>query len=481
MGIKHIEALLPDEFIDIVSNFNRTLITEKIDGAKLTFGFDENNQFYTSREDKGGDRYYSLSDFPNIPSCNAFKGVHDALQQVSCTLFEIIGNNRPIDVEVLYGRQPNSIVYGLNHIVLLPPPDSQVSQTILDQIVNTLSSPLTAIVNIVKTHEGQTLEVWSQIQEWRISTIPKTSSSLFSDIDISDLIYEFTKWLDEIYNNPHTLGMTRREIINCSLSQIYIQHRYHLKLAREELSQEATLKFKLPIKKRLVKFGLQQIKPQFRNVNVYPYEDYGIEGVVVYDPLTNKSTKIVDRDTFTTINEFYYLIRNQIKSVPRIRRSLISNWNMLEEDIYSSFLRNAEKLLKISSMTNVTSIRRSLIKYKGETVTQTLNNITKDIIKKNKISSDELEEIKYRFQLLIDETINKLDNTLVAYLNNYKSFKLDIDEKSVIYNTAVHERTMLMFAENFQDYSKLKHGIKSSESLQDIIAIIYEKPLKSLH
>ena len=81
-GITHIEDLSIDKFIDIIKNIFKFHVSEKIDGANLWFGLDDSDIFYTTREQKSGDkdRKYESKDYSKVAAYNGFRSAHDALQ-----------------------------------------------------------------------------------------------------------------------------------------------------------------------------------------------------------------------------------------------------------------------------------------------------------------------------------------------------------------------------------------------------------------
>ena len=109
-GIVHIEALPVRDFIDAIENVATFTASEKLDGANLTFGFENNGRFYTSREAKGGKRFYTETDFSDRPADTGFKSAHNALQKASAELKEVMDNGEAVETEILFGRQPKGKV-----------------------------------------------------------------------------------------------------------------------------------------------------------------------------------------------------------------------------------------------------------------------------------------------------------------------------------------------------------------------------------
>jgi len=158
-GIEHIEALPNNEFIKAIETLSNFIVSEKLDGANLIFGFDSKGKFYTSREAKGGERKYTIGDYENRAANNGFKGAHQALQAIKPELKQVVDNGEAVEVEVLYGRQPNAIVYGSNYIAflrILPGDKKQVpDQSKVKQLGDILKGKKVAVsVQVITTDDG---------------------------------------------------------------------------------------------------------------------------------------------------------------------------------------------------------------------------------------------------------------------------------------------------------------------------------------
>jgi uncharacterized protein (UPF0218 family) len=162
-GIAHIEDLPLDQFIQTVKDLKDKSVTEKLDGANLWFGVDENGLF-TSREGKRANakRWYSVDDYPMIASFNGFRAAHLALQKAERAVKTVLSNGDMIEIEVLFGRQPNTVTYGhdeKNFIVILRAVED-TPQEKADKLAKILDGKSVTITSkVVASPDGDQLQV----------------------------------------------------------------------------------------------------------------------------------------------------------------------------------------------------------------------------------------------------------------------------------------------------------------------------------
>lgn len=115
-GISHLEDLKIDDFIDKVRKLPNMTGSEKMDGAELVFGLDDDGKFYTTRSFKSGtdDKIYSTKDWYKTGGGPTFAAAHSALSKALPTIEKVMKPGEAVEVEVLFGRQPNAVVYGAN-------------------------------------------------------------------------------------------------------------------------------------------------------------------------------------------------------------------------------------------------------------------------------------------------------------------------------------------------------------------------------
>lgn len=119
--IKHFENLSDHDLHFFLNHISEFVVSEKVDGYNLLFGRDEKG-FFTSRETRGGKRYYSEKEYPISYASTFQRSAHIALDY----LYSICG--RPhmqigdlFEVEILYGKMPNVVLYDgyYNQCILL--------------------------------------------------------------------------------------------------------------------------------------------------------------------------------------------------------------------------------------------------------------------------------------------------------------------------------------------------------------------------
>src|SRR5574343_465869 len=121
-GITHIEDLDIETFLRAVERLPELEAVQKLDGANLRVGIDESSEMFTSREQKGGKRFYKESDFPKSSAYDGFKAAHAVLEKAEGYLLEVLVPGEEINLEIIFGPQPNTVFYGkdnLNYIAFL--------------------------------------------------------------------------------------------------------------------------------------------------------------------------------------------------------------------------------------------------------------------------------------------------------------------------------------------------------------------------
>jgi hypothetical protein len=121
-GIAHLEDLDIETFLRSIEKLHELEAVQKLDGANLRVGLDEDGELFTSREQKGGRRFYKESDFPRNSAYDGFRAAHAVLEKAEGYFLEVLVPGESINLEIIYGPQPNTVFYGkdnLNYIALL--------------------------------------------------------------------------------------------------------------------------------------------------------------------------------------------------------------------------------------------------------------------------------------------------------------------------------------------------------------------------
>jgi hypothetical protein len=119
--IKHFENLSEKDFNFFLDHISEFIVSEKIDGYNLLFGRDEKG-FFTSRETRGGKRYYHEHEYPLNYATSYQRSAHKALEyHYSISGKNILHVGDLFEVEILYGKLPNVVLYDghTNQCILL--------------------------------------------------------------------------------------------------------------------------------------------------------------------------------------------------------------------------------------------------------------------------------------------------------------------------------------------------------------------------
>lgn len=457
-GIEHIEDLPPEEFIQAVRNLSSMIATEKLDGSNLVFGFDIKGKFYTSRESKGGsNKIYNIEDYTNRAADNGFKSAHAALKQIAPKLKTIVKSGEAVEVEVLFGRQPNAIVYGANYIAFLrmiPGDNGEApNQSKIKQLHKELGGEQSTIeVPITTTEDGINIKTVPTKLTWKFTSVSFIDQHHFDKVDVSQELTTFENWLK---TNPPSSFKTKKAFL------------------------DATRQFKLPIKEKFLNSVVRSLKPALRDTDVESSEDIGIEGVVLLDPNTGKQTKIVDKSVFTLINQFNYAIRNQIKG----RGVNISNWadlftvfdasinpNPHTSSLYDDMLTRINEVVGIPGLEKYMGITRTLKKF----------NSPEEFVKNWKIQN--MDRAKPEIAGAIQEGIRDLNKARDQFTKEWKKYRLKLNSgREIYYTEEIKNRTLMVFAETLQELQGLLRDVQNAQTLADLAVAIFGKQLKAIN
>lgn len=453
-GISHIEDLPPEEFVHAVRNMANMIATEKLDGSNLIAGFDQTGKFYTSREAKGGtNRFYTVDDYSNRAADNGFKSAHAALQKIAPKLKKIIDRGEAVEIEVLFGRQPNAIVYGSNYIAFLRmiPGDNEEmpDQKKIKELNKEVGGDEVSVeVPITTTEDGINLKKEEYKFTWKFTSVSYVERHHFKHVDTGQELEHFETWLKA--NPPHTFK-TKKAFL------------------------EATKKFMLPIKEKLLNNIVRTLKPALRDVDVGPSEDIGIEGVVLLDPQTGKQVKLVDKSVFTLINQFNHAIRNEIKG----RGTNSANWKDLYHVFDASISPHGSSIYDdmLARFSNITGIP-GLDRYMGITRALKKFDSPEAFIKAWRVQ--DVRQAKAGIEQGIQEGLDDLERARQRFEKNWKNYKLTLKTgREIKYTDEIYNRTMMVFAETRQEMEHMLGDVQKSQTLSEVANALFGKQLKA--
>ena len=478
-GITHIEDLDLQSFINVVSNISKMQASEKLDGAQLWFGLDADGKLYTSRagKAKSAENVYSEAEYPYFASNNGFRAAHAALAAKETEIKSVLRPGDTIEIEVLFGRQPNAVTYGSggkNFIAFLRGVEG-TQEILVDQLANRLANQLVKVnVKVVNTVDGENLQLEPADFTFQFVSVQKIDTAKLRDIDVVKQLNALKSFLAKKSKLPGS-NLTNFELLTGSLGSFDKAIRPQAKELKAQLTAKVLTDYKLPIKKELLSKFVHQIKSPLAADDLTPDEDIGIEGVVLRDPNNaDEQVKIVDKDTFTTINQFNYAVRASINGMVKttdLTAPLESRGGLLGElKIMIADLLGNKELARTQGAKKVFSTLR------GKTPEETVKNVAGELS-----GGDDYRATRRKILAMIDATLEKLATMLKDYKANKDNFQLKLKSgKSLGHSPEIIRRTLLSFAESKRDLVELREKVAKTKNLTQLTVVLYGKIAKAI-
>lgn len=479
MSITHIEDLPLAAFIKAVRNIGTMHASEKLDGANLWMGLDDEGKLFTTREGKrtGSSRFFSEADYPRFAAYNGFRAAHAALAEKIEEIKRVMQPGQMVEMEILYGRQPNAVTYGADdksYIAFLRGVEG-TPDVIADQLTSTLGGQSVKVrVDTIETTDGEDLEVVSKDITWQFTGAQRVDPSKLKDIDLEKYLNELEDFLREPAGLASAPELTNLELLQNSLGTIPAADRPMAKDRKAAVAAQVMTDFKLPIKKELLDNYISQIKPALGDKDVSADEDVGIEGVVLRDPTTSDLIKIVDKDAFTTINAFNHAIRNQISGVVKTldgsapleaRGGIVGNMKIQIADL----LGNKE-------LARGATAKKAFAAVKGATPVDTVKAFAANLDIRDFLGT------KRKMLALIQQAAADMRALLNDFKDNKDSFQLRLKNgKTIGISEEIMKRTLLVFAESRRNIVELFDKVKKAKTIAQLIATIYGHLAKAVH
>lgn len=481
-GITHIEDLNIDRFIEIVKNIFNFHVSEKIDGANLWFGVDDSDIFYTTREQKSGDkeRKYNSKDYSMVAAYNGFRSAHDALESLMKQgkfRGALIPGDK-IEIEVVFGKQPNVVKYsedGTNYIVLLRPVE-ETEQKRFDRLADMLNGKtVTVQSNIIDTVDGENLITTKEPFKWKFvkNVSEKVSSSLISHKSLMKIVGKLEQFLKE--PNEVVSKALGKETLNFSVMSMRLvgipaEAKEVIKSERDKLNQYVLTEFKLPIKRKLFSDLLDN--GEFLSAEFKTKEKSDLEGFVLSNG--GEQIKIVDRDLFTAINEFNFKIRNELNGA--VMSDDIDAPLLVKGGVFGNSKIRIANLFDVKDLARSAKAKKVFAQYRGKTTAETIANFVKSL----KINDFGMYQKK--IIAILSDTNNELSTRLDAFKKEASDYKVELKNgKTIDYSEESVKRTLLAFAELKKEINKLLELTKKAKSVNDLISALYGKFISDVH
>lgn len=474
-GIAHIEDLDVETFIRALENIKDMDAVQKLDGANLRAGLDERGKLYASREQKGGKRFYKQADFPKSSAYDGFRAAFEVLKQNEEIITDIMSPGEAMNLEVIYGAQPNTVFYGKDNLCYLAilemvigddpsiDPDQEKVKMMYKKFkecgvihIQTMASD---------TADGKNMARAPKTTDWKITK---------SDIAVGHDKLSFGKELGSLKkflkdSNKVATKMGK----DLSNFEVLKDRSRNLSDERKALDEKIKQEYKIPAKQELLKLVGSQ-EPSLRGKIGDKGAYNGIEGIIFTDPTTREKFKVVDREVFTRINQFNYQVRKGVAS-----RTVSVNPDQPKEQrggIIGEARLRAINMFGLSNADLPTQAKKVLANFKGSDRSETLKNIAGSIHQLN------FQAVKRKIQSIYVSAMDDLDEALDAFKTNSDSYKLKLENgKEITYTQEIKRRTLMTFAEANKSITEMLSKIRRASDFPQLLEVFFHRQLDDLH
>lgn len=439
MSIKHIDELTATDMMRVVKSLPSSTTTLKYDGANLWFGIDQQGVFVSrAGKNKSASRIYTPGDFEAVAPNDQFVASLQALQAVGTKLSEVLDDGDLVEVEVIFGKQPNVIEYNntdeLAQIILI----RGVNGTPYEKVVKLGSSlaneTISVEANIRTSNDGVNVEIQNKTITFTISTIKRyDTAKIVKSTDIAANVLELQKAMD-------------------ALSGIPEQTNAQLELSKTtETNKRAKIDCEIALRKRKksLKMAIYGIMSKFFK------QDGLIEGFVI--SLNDEMYKIVDTDVFIPIKNFFQKGRKQ--AICAVLTTAPTADMLKRGGIVG------DTLIQIATVLGNPDFARA------QTVKTSLDDLGyAEFIKQFKINDFNATKIKI---------IKILENGIKLLLINNSRFQtskggtIKVNDSVVAYSSSVIDKTNVASAEAVQKMTQMKNNVVSAKTADDIISAVF--------
>jgi len=450
-GIAHIEDLSYKDIINVVINLPDYQITEKVDGAQILFGIDENG-FYTSRETKGGDRIYNEADYGIEFSSTYKRSAHKLLEQVLPVLKGAgLRSGDQVEAEVLYGHVPNVVPYSAdtNYLIFLRTTEGTVNIDRLKQKLDGQSVSVSLVTPF--TDDGRNIGLQEQINHWKFARVPIIEKNYEFHL-VKDSATKMAKFL----NVKDTLtGQTYLTLSETPLNKIpkwiepssWKEIKEHIKESKELIRVVIETEH-IPYLKEALLNGLVRNTPSSFGPTL---EEGGwIEGVVLRHRATGKMVKLVDKDVFGTVREAAWEKRNMLTE----RARSIAGSNSFLGKLY------LDMATSIGHPELGTMQAKSYLRKAGTITEERLDTLSAGV---------DIDTVRSYWLSLLDIREEDLGRDLDKYVEDTAA-KNPLEE-------AIRQRTLQTFASIFEKIGNIREDTEIATDINDLLIILVGKQL----
>lgn len=474
-GIAHIEDLDVETFIRALENIKDMDAVQKLDGANLRAGLDERGKLYASREQKGGKRFYKQADFPKSSAYDGFRAAFEVLKQNEEIITDIMSPGEAMNLEVIYGAQPNTVFYGKDNLCYLAilemvigdDPSIDPDQDKVKMMYKKFKER--GIIHIQTmasdTADGKNMARAPKTTDWKIT---KSDTAVGHDkLSFGKELGSLKRFLKEANKTAAKMGK------DLSNFEVLKDRSRELGDERKALDEKIKQEYKIPAKQELLKLvGAQE--PSLRGKIGDKGAYNGIEGIIFTDPKTREKFKVVDREVFTRINQFNYQVRKGVAS-----RTVSVDPDQPKEQrggIIGEARLRAINMFGLSNADLPNQAKKVLANFKGSDRQETVKNIADSLHQLN------FQAIKRKIQSIYVSAMDDLDEALDAFKTNSDSYKLKLENgKEISYTQEIKRRTLMTFAEANKSITEMLAKIRKADDLPQLLEVFFHRQLDDLH
>ena len=317
-GITHIEDLDIDDFLFWLENLysDNIELIQKLDGTFNMSVVRTNEGIHFARLAKKQENSFTASSLPKNPLYNALRGACNALEdnRIQQVFIDSLLPNEALDIEVLYGIQPNTIKYNLdaNYLAVLrfirTNKDRIEQNETIQTIVNKLKTINVKINNTVYYYDWDKESLSSNLEEetWKFTTpqVYNKEKLKSKNISFEDDIKMIVNWMNA---ESSISSISNKDALDIKLIGLKKDTKELYKETRE-VAKEEFRQLKLNVKTKIAENILSDLE--------FDLGGKVQEGLVVKDVEDpSKLTKFVDREGFTKENRRNWHYMEQINDV----------------------------------------------------------------------------------------------------------------------------------------------------------------------
>jgi hypothetical protein len=458
-GISHIEDLPLEDFISVLNRLSDLKGLEKVDGAQLWIGVDDDGQFYTSREGKrsAAIRYYSPDEWPKIADFNQFRAAHIALSNIETDIKKVLFPGATVEIEVLFGAQPNTVNYGGsgNSYLVILRGAAGTPDNVADELAASLANQkIDTEVEVVSSNDG------IELIDEKIRTTFQIVSPQKIDLEKlkSEQLLKSLKDLEDFLNQKSEIKQyTNKELASVNLSSVKTDSRELVKAARSAVLAKIDSEYKADIKRALLDRSAS-LKSSLGDAN--------LEGIVFRDPNTNEQVKLVNKDEFLITNRFNQSMRDIIRG-PLMTTD--ENASLEAQGGLTGHLRiRIAKFLGEASLAKAATMKKKLAELGGDSKEEVLSNL------ENYFEIKDFQQTKRKILLMISATKKELDSKLDDFKKNKDKYELKLKSGKVVkLSDEVFKKTLTIFAETRKSFISQFNKIKGTNNSLELLDILY--------